>query len=84
MSGLALKPAAPTVDDMLNRHIEYVRSRPYERLPIVETGTVKEIKHYKNVMYMWVEPDSGRSAKWVSEFDFRKYVRKVRKARSAA
>lgn len=80
----SFKPATLTVQDMIGQQIEYVRSRPYERLPIVETGVVKEIKHYKNVMYMWVVPDSSRSAKWVSEYDFRKYVRKVRKARSAA
>lgn len=68
----------PVVEDMLGQNIEYVRSRPYQRLPIIETGTVKAIMHYKNEMFMLVSPDSHRCQKWVSEYDFRSYVRNAK------
>lgn len=74
----------PTVEDMIGQHIEYVRSRPYQRLPIIETGKVKEVMHYKNEMFMLVEPDTSRCQKWVSEFDFRSYVRNAKAATFAA
>lgn len=60
---------------MKGARIEYVRSRPFDRLPIIETGMITELKTYNNELFMWVKPDTGRSPRWVSEFNFRSYVR---------
>lgn len=67
-------PATPTVADMQGAHIRYIRCRPYDRLPIIETGTVTATKTHNNILYLWVKPDSWRSARWVSEFNFLNYV----------
>ena len=73
-SSIALIPAFPKISDMLGAHIEYVRCRPYQRLPIIETGIVIGYQLYKGELFLKVSPDTIRCPKWVSEFDFLSYV----------
>lgn len=66
-------PALLTVQDMVNTRITYVAYRPYQRPVIQQSGTVLQVRQYRNTLYLQVQPDEKRAPRWVSEFDFVRY-----------
>lgn len=71
-----LEVATPVVADMVGKKIEYVRSRPYQRLPIHATGVVMELGERHGELLMRVQPcDATQPVRWISEYDFVAYVR---------
>lgn len=69
-------PAKPVLNDMVGARIEYVHAEPYGYSPMIEIGTIVEIKERWDGLHMLVQPDNKNLiAKWrVAEHHLRRYV----------
>lgn len=65
----------PSLRDMVGATIDYVYARPYGLPHHIERGTITEVREYKGILYMTVEPDDPRLfTKEKSEIDFVRYI----------